>query len=339
MSARIIDGKAVADTIRVELRKEVESLRASGVVPRLAVILAGDDAASLSYVTAKQRAAAGVGISAAVHRIPAGDDPRLVEAGIARLIDGLNADPALHGMILQLPVPDGVDADGLLRRIDPRKDVDALHPENQGRIVIGQARYYPATPHGVQQLLVRGGADPGGKHVVIVGRSRLVGLPLAAMLLQKRAGANATVTVCHTGTPDLGAVTRTADILIAAAGQPAMITAGMVRPGAVVIDVGVNRVDDPTRKRGYRLAGDVDFDRRPRSRRRDHPRARRRRSHDRHDAAGQRRACRPPQPMSAGPARPNERNERRTHADPRRTHRPDRRPATPRRRRAGAALT
>ncbi len=261
MSARIIDGKAVADTIRVELRKEVESLRASGVVPRLAVILAGDDAASLSYVTAKQRAAADVGISADLHRIPGAGDPRLVEAEIARLIDGLNADAALHGMILQLPVPDGVDADGLLRRIDPRKDVDALHPENQGRIVIGQARYYPATPHGVQQLLVRGGADPGGKHVVIVGRSRLVGLPLAAMLLQKRAGANATVTVCHTGTSDLGAVTRTADILIAAAGQPAMITAGMVRPGAVVIDVGVNRVDDPTRKRGYRLAGDVVFDR------------------------------------------------------------------------------
>ncbi len=261
MSARIIDGKAVAATIRAELRKEVASLRDGGVVPRLAILLAGDDAASLSYVTAKQRAAAEVGIDADLQRIPGEGDPREVEAEIARRIDALNADPALHGMILQLPVPDGVDSDGLLRRIDPRKDVDALHPENQGRIVIGQARYYPATPHGVQQLLVRDGADPGGKHVVIVGRSRLVGLPLAAMLLQKRAGANATVTVCHTRTPDLGAVTRTADILVAAAGQPAMITADMVRPGAVVIDVGVNRVDDATRKRGYRLAGDVDFPR------------------------------------------------------------------------------
>ncbi|MDE2640561.1 MAG: bifunctional 5,10-methylene-tetrahydrofolate dehydrogenase/5,10-methylene-tetrahydrofolate cyclohydrolase, partial [Chloroflexota bacterium] len=222
MSARIIDGKAVAATIRAELRKEVASLREGGVVPRLAILLAGDDAASLSYVTAKQRAAAEVGIDADLQRIPGEGDPRDVEAEIGRRIDALNADPALHGMILQLPVPDGVDSDGLLRRIDPRKDVDALHPENQGRIVIGQARYYPATPHGVQQLLVRDGADPGGKHVVIVGRSRLVGLPLAAMLLQKRAGANAAVTVCHPRTPDLGGVTRTADILVAAAGQPAM---------------------------------------------------------------------------------------------------------------------
>ena len=259
MSARIIDGKAVAATIRAELRKEVASLREGGVVPRLAILLAGDDAASLSYVTAKQRAAAEVGIHADLQRIPGDGDPREVEAEIGRRIDALNADPALHGMILQLPVPDGVDSDGLLRRIDPRKDVDALHPENQGRIVIGQARYYPATPHGVQQLLVRDGADPGGKHVVIVGRSRLVGLPLAAMLLQKRAGANATVTVCHTRTPDLGGVTRTADILVAAAGQPAMITADMVRPGAVVIDVGVNRVEDAAAKRGYRLVGDVAY--------------------------------------------------------------------------------
>ena len=176
------------------------------------------------------------------------------------LIEGLNADPSVHGMILQLPVPEGVDADGLLQGIDPLKDVDALHPENQGRILIGRARYYPATPHGVQQLLVRSGADPGSKHVVIVGRSRLVGLPLAAMLLQKRAGANATVTVCHTGTPDLAGFTRQAEILVAAVGQAEMITAEMVRPGAVVIDVGVNRVDDPSRKRGYRLAGDVAFD-------------------------------------------------------------------------------
>ena len=259
MSARIIDGKAVAATIRVELAAEVARLREAGVVPRLAVILAGEDAASRSYVTAKERAADEVGIRADVHRILGGGDPRAVEDEVAALIDRLNADSGVHGMILQLPVPDGVNADALLQRIDPRKDVDALHPENQGRIVIGQARYYPATPHAVQQLLVRSGEDPGGKHVVIVGRSRLVGLSLATMLLQKRAGANATVTVCHTGTPDLGAMTRTADILVAAIGQPAMITAEMVRPGATVIDVGVNRVDDATRKRGYRLVGDVDF--------------------------------------------------------------------------------
>ena len=259
MTARTIDGKAVAETIRGELRGEVEKLRAGGVTPRLGVILVGEDAASISYVTAKERAAVEVGMIADIHRVLGDGDAGAIEEEVGGLIDRLNADASVHGMILQLPAPEGVDSDGLLRRIDPRKDVDALHPENQGRIMIGQARFYPATPHGVQQLLVRSGADPGGKHVVIVGRSRLVGLPLAAMLLQKRAGANATVTVCHTGTPDLGAVTRGAEILVAAAGQAEMIRAEMVRPGAVVIDVGVNRVDDATRKRGYRLTGDVDF--------------------------------------------------------------------------------
>ena len=260
MSARIIDGKAMAETLRDELRREVSRLREQGVQPRLGVILVGDNAASLSYVTAKERAAGQVGMAADIHRLPGAGDPAAAEAEAASLIDRLNADPAVDGMILQLPVPEGVDSDALLQRIHPQKDVDALHIENQGRILIGRPRYFPATPHGVQQLLVRSGADPGGKAVVIVGRSRLVGLPLAAMLMQKRAGANATVTVCHTGTRDLGAVTRGAEILVAAAGQAEMITADMVRPGAVVIDVGVNRVDDATRKRGYRLVGDVAFD-------------------------------------------------------------------------------
>ncbi len=260
MSARIIDGKAMAETLRDELRREVSRLREQGVQPRLGVILVGDNAASLSYVTAKERAAGQVGMAADIHRLPGPGDPAAAEAEAAAIIDRLNADPAVDGMILQLPVPEGVDSHALLQRIHPQKDVDALHIENQGRILIGQPRYFPATPHGVQQLLVRSGADPGGKAVVIVGRSRLVGLPLAAMLMQKRAGANATVTVCHTGTRDLGAVTRGAEILVAAAGQAEMITADMVRPGAVVIDVGVNRVDDATRKRGYRLVGDVAFD-------------------------------------------------------------------------------
>ena len=259
MSARIIDGKAIAETIRGELRREVAKLREAGVSARLGVILVGEDPASTSYVTAKERAAADVGMVADIHRIRGDGDPRGIEDEVGALIDRLNADAGVHGMILQLPLPESVNSEGLLRRIDPNKDVDALHPENQGRIMTGQARYYPATPHGVQQLLVRSGADPGGKHVVIVGRSRLVGLPLAAMLLQKRAGANATVTVCHTGTADLGAVTRGADILVVAAGRAEMITGDMVRPGAVVIDVGVNRVDDASRKRGYRLAGDVAF--------------------------------------------------------------------------------
>ena len=260
MSARIIDGKAIAEDIRAALRDEVGRLQAQGVTPRLGVILVGGDAASHSYVTAKEQAAGEVGIAAAVHRLPGSGNPTDVQATLRDLIDRLNADPDLDGIILQLPVPEGIDSDALLQRIDPQKDVDALHAENQGRILIGQPRYFPATPHGVQQLLVRSGADPGGKAVVIVGRSRLVGLPLAAMLVQKRSGANATVTVCHTGTPDLGGVTRSGEILVAAAGRPGIITGDMVRPGAVVIDVGVNRVDDTTRKRGYRLVGDVAFE-------------------------------------------------------------------------------
>ena len=191
-------------------------------------------------------------------------------------------------MIVQLPLPEGVDADTLLRAIDPRKDVDGLHPENQGHLLQGAPHFLPATPHGVQQLLVRTGNDPGGKHVVIAGRSKLVGMPLAAMLLQKRAGANATVTVCHTGTPDLAVHTRQAEILVAAVGRPGVITADMVRPGAVVIDVGVNRVDDPSRERGYRLVGDVDFDAVRGEGLLHHPRARRRRPHDRNHVAHER---------------------------------------------------
>ncbi len=260
MTAELIDGKAVAAGIRAELSKQVAALAADGLVPRLAVILVGDDAASASYVGAKQRAAEEVGIVADIQRLPGTGDPAVVTEEIKSLTERLNADPTVDGIILQLPVPEGVNDDLLLQSIDPLKDVDGLHPENQGRILQGQARYYPATPHGVQQLLVRSGNDPGHKHVVIVGRSTLVGLPLAAMLVQKRAGANATVTVCHTGSKDLGAMTRQADILIAAAGRPGLIRAEMVRPGAVVIDVGISRVDDATRKRGYRLAGDVDFD-------------------------------------------------------------------------------
>ena len=260
MSAQIIDGNKVASAIRQALTKEVAALNAEGVAPHLAVILLGDDPASASYVTAKQRAAEETGMEAEIHRHAGSGDPAAVTAASKALIERLNGDPTVHGMILQLPVPEGVDEELLLRTIEPGKDVDGLHPVNQGRLLQGRARYYPATPHGVQQLLIRSGNDPGGKAVVITGRSTLVGLPLALMLLQKRAGANATVTVCHTATRDLGSFTRRADILVAAAGQPGMITADMVKPGAVVIDVGVHRVDDPTRKRGYRLVGDVDFE-------------------------------------------------------------------------------
>jgi methylenetetrahydrofolate dehydrogenase (NADP+)/methenyltetrahydrofolate cyclohydrolase len=262
----VIDCKAMADSIKAELTKQVTTLGERGVVPRLAIILAGDDAASETYVRGKLRDGEEIGIFADLHRIPIDadtDDPEVgarVTADIRALIDRLNADPVVDGMILQLPVPPGVDEDSLIHAILPAKDVDGLHPRNHGLIMQGSPLFLPATPHAVQQILVRSGNDPGGKHVVIVGRSRLVGLPLAIMLVQKRAGANATVTLCHTGTPDLAGYTRAGDIVIAAAGVPGLIGGEMVRDGAVVIDVGINRVDDPSRKRGYRIAGDVDFD-------------------------------------------------------------------------------
>ncbi len=260
MVAEVIDGVAVAATIRVELRNQVQLLAQDGLVPRLDVVLVGDDPASRSYVAAKQRAAEEIGLLAEIHEVSDAGDPETLTEELRDLIERLNADDGVDGIILQLPVPDGVDEDGLLRAVDPLKDVDALHPENQGRLLQGQARYYPATPHGVQQLLVRSGNDPSHRHVVIIGRSTLVGMPLAAMLMQKRAGANATVTVCHTGTRDIGALTRQGDIVVVAAGRPNTLTADMIREGAVVIDVGVNRVDDATRKRGYRLVGDADFE-------------------------------------------------------------------------------
>ena len=260
MAAEIIDCKAIAATIKGELAKQVAAMAADGLPPRLAVIVAGDDAASAAYVRGKQRDSAETGIASDLWQVPDEGEPVAIEAAIRAHIERLNADPAVDGMILQLPLPADVYEDALIETIDPHKDVDGLHPENLGLLVQGAARYLPATPHGVQQILVRSGNDPGGKHVVIVGRSRLVGLPLANMLVQKRAGANATVTLCHTSTPDLAGYTRAADILVAAAGVPGLITADMVRPGAVVIDVGISRVDDPSRKRGYRLAGDVDFD-------------------------------------------------------------------------------
>ncbi len=259
MTATIIDGAAIAAGIREALARQVEEMIVGGLLPHLAVILVGDNPASASYVRAKQRAGQETGIKVVIHRIEAEFDPRQTERRIRDRIDLLNADPDVHGLILQLPLPEGVDSDLLIDRIDPLKDVDGLHPVNQGRILLGRERFLPATPHGVQQLLVRSGADPGRKHVVIVGRSRLVGMPLAAMLAQKRHGANATVTVCHTNTADLASITREADILVAATGRPNTITAGMVHSGAMVVDVGVNRVDDATRKRGYRLVGDVDF--------------------------------------------------------------------------------
>jgi methylenetetrahydrofolate dehydrogenase (NADP+)/methenyltetrahydrofolate cyclohydrolase len=254
--AMIIDGQAIATEVRRELEGRVAALKARGVTPGLAAVLVGDNPASISYVRGKAKACAEVGIYAETVRLPA----TITEEALLGTIADLNADPRFHGIIVQLPLPSHLDGDRATRAVAPEKDADGLHPLNLGLLMRGEGVLLPATPSGVQQLLVRSGHDPAGKHVVIAGRSNLVGKPLANILMQKAPGANATVTVCHTGTPDLAAVTRQADILIAAMGRPRAITADMVRPGAVVIDVGINRVDDPTRRTGYRLVGDVDFE-------------------------------------------------------------------------------
>lgn len=256
MSARIIDGRQIAEQIRSEMKQEVAQLRARGVVPGLGVVLVGDDPASHSYVTAKQTACAEAGLHAVDARLPADT----TKEQLLSTVDRLNHDPAIHGILVQLPLPRHLDDSDVLLQIDPTKDVDGFHPVNVGRMVLGQETFLPCTPHGVIQLLVRSGVQIAGAHVVIVGRSNIVGKPLANMLIQKATNANATVTVCHTGTRDLTEYTRRADILIAAVGKPEVITADMVRPGVVVIDVGVNRVPDASRKNGFRLVGDVHFE-------------------------------------------------------------------------------
>ena len=252
----IIDGAAIAASLREEVRQEAQRLRARGIVPGLAAVLVGDDPASAIYVRNKSRACAEAGLFSDTVRLPA----ETSQEELLTVVDGLNHDPAIHGILVQLPLPPQIDPRVVVRAISPAKDVDCLHPQNVGRLLIGEPHFLPCTPAGVQELLLRSGYPPEGRHVVICGRSNLVGKPLAAMLMQKAPGANATVTVCHTGTRDLAEVTRTADILVAAMGQPHFITAGMVREGVVVIDVGTNRVDDPSASRGWRLAGDVDFD-------------------------------------------------------------------------------
>ncbi len=254
--AMIIDGQAIAAEVRRELEGRVTALKARGVTPGLAAVLVGDNPASVSYVRGKAKACAEVGIFAETVRLPAD----ISEEALLGTIADLNADPRFHGIIVQLPLPPQLDGERATRAVAPEKDADGLHPLNLGLLMRGEGVLLPATPSGVQQLLVRSGHDPAGKHVVIACRSNLVGKPLANILMQKAPGANATVTVCHTGTPDLAAITRQADILVAAMGRPRAITADMVRPGAVVIDVGINRVDDSSRRTGYRLVGDVDFE-------------------------------------------------------------------------------
>ena len=254
--AKILDGTATSREIRSEVAQGVvEMQQKHGVVPGLAAVLVGDDPASAIYVRNKGRACQEVGIFSQTFHLPASTS----QEELLELIDKLNCDPLFHGILVQLPLPRQIDEGRVLMAVRPEKDVDAIHPLNVGKLAQGNAEFVPGTPGGVQQLLLRNGYDPGGKHMVICGRSNIVGKPLAMLMMQKREGANATVTVCHTGTRDLGEVTRQADILVAAMGRPGAITADMVREGAIVVDVGINRVPDPTRKTGYRLEGDVDF--------------------------------------------------------------------------------
>lgn len=256
MAAKIIDGKQVAADMRAELKAEVAKLAEDGIVPGLGVILVGEDPASKSYITAKERACEEIGIYSDDNRLPADTSQQELMA----LVERMNTEAKINGILVQLPLPKHLNEAEVLLTIDPDKDVDGFHPMNVGKMVVGEEAFLPCTPHGVIQLLLRSGVKIEGANVVIVGRSNIVGKPLANMLIQKKPKGNATVTVCHTRTKDLSAHTRRADILIAAAGRPNTITADMVKDGVVVVDVGVNRVDDPTKKRGYRLVGDVDFE-------------------------------------------------------------------------------
>ena len=257
MRAKLIDGKQMAEDIRSEVAAGVKALvDATGVRPGLAAVLVGEDPGSAIYVRNKRRACEEAGIFSETFQLA----ETVPEDELVTLVVRLNADERFHGILVQLPLPPHVDEQAIILTVDPDKDVDGLHPINVGRLLSGQPRFVPATPAGVREMLVRSGNDPSGKNVVIVGRSNIVGKPLAALLMQKTKGANATVTVCHTGTPDIGAVTRQADIVVAAMGRPQAITADMVGDGAVVIDVGINRIEDATRQSGWRLVGDVDFD-------------------------------------------------------------------------------
>jgi len=256
MAGRIIDGKQIAAQMREELKQKVLTLKAKGITPGLAVILVGDDPASKSYVAAKEKACVEIGIYSRDNRLPASTS----QAELLALIEKLNKDTKIHGILVQLPLPKQINEDTVLLAIDPKKDVDGFHPVNVGRMVVGHEAYLSCTPHGVIQLLLRSGVKLDGAEVVVVGRSNIVGKPVANMLIQKSPTGNATVTVCHTHTKNLAEHTRRADIIIAAIGRPNTITADMVKPGAVVIDVGVNRVDDAAKKNGFRLVGDVDFE-------------------------------------------------------------------------------
>lgn len=255
--AKILSGKELAEVMRQEMQLEVAELKSKhDIIPGLAVILIGDDPASMSYVRGKERACEKVGLMSKGYKF----DSDYSEEKLLKLIDELNREPKIHGILVQLPLPKHINEEKVIYSINPDKDVDGFHPVNTGRMMIGAPGFLPCTPHGIQQILLRNDIKIEGQHVVIVGRSNIVGKPLAMILVQKNPGANATVTICHTRTKNIAQVTQTADILVAAVGRPHTVNADMVKDGVVVIDVGVNRVEDKSKKKGYRLIGDVDFE-------------------------------------------------------------------------------
>lgn len=254
MAAQIIDGKSIAQSIREEIKIKTEALKTKGITPCLAVILVGSNPASVSYVTGKQKALAEVGMNDRSVRLP----ESTTEQELISLIQELNADKSVHGILVQLPLPQHIDEEKIILAIDPAKDVDGFHPVNVGNLVIGKKSFLPCTPHGIIVLLERMNIETDGKSAVIIGRSNIVGKPAALLLARK--DLNATVTICHSGTKNIADITRRADILIAAAGRANIVTADMVKEGAAVIDVGVNRIPDASKKSGFRLAGDVDFE-------------------------------------------------------------------------------
>ena len=256
MTAKIIDGKAISKQVMEDLKPRIASLKENDIIPGLTVIIVGEDPASLSYVTSKGKACARLGIGSETVML----EENTSQKDLLAIIENLNTNSRVHGILVQLPLPSQIDENVVLEAINPEKDVDGFSPVNMGRLISGQECFVPATPAGIMEMLARSKINPEGKHAVIIGRSNIVGKPMAALLMQKKKGANATVTLCHSRTKSMPDITRQADILIAAIGKPNFVTADMVKPGAVIIDVGINRVDDDTRERGYRIVGDVDFE-------------------------------------------------------------------------------
>lgn len=254
MGATIIDGKAIAAEIRAEVAVKVKKLKENGITPCLAVILVGENPASVSYVTGKQKALSEVGMNDRSIRLPENTD----ESELLEIIGKLNEDDSVHGILVQLPLPKHIDEEKIILAIKPEKDVDGFHPMNVGNLVIGKKTFLPCTPHGIIVLLEKMGIKTDGKHAVVLGRSNIVGKPVSLLLARKNI--NCTVTICHTGTKNMKEMTRLADILVVASGRPHTVTKDMVKPGATVIDVGVNRIPDDSKKSGFRLVGDCDFD-------------------------------------------------------------------------------